>query len=186
MISVQLLNELKRHDEHKTGKDDGLSVLHSIVWDSALADRSERSRLSAAGHPVVRQTTVRGMWQRVLRVLRSWEWSSNDSQGENRDLITTTTADGLCQLPKGAQRRFFPVELMSLQLWLTPGWLAGKTECGTSEVVPGHQTHSNSEVINNCLVLNNWVCGKWFHSSRKLILRRLKSVNHLQNQSHLH
>lgn len=31
MISVQLLNELKIHDENKTGKDDGLSVLHSIV-----------------------------------------------------------------------------------------------------------------------------------------------------------
>lgn len=30
-MSVQLLNELKRHDENKTGKDDGLPVLHSIV-----------------------------------------------------------------------------------------------------------------------------------------------------------
>ena len=48
MLLVHLLNELKTHDENKTCRDSGLSPLHSIMWDSALANQSERSLPSAA------------------------------------------------------------------------------------------------------------------------------------------
>ena len=119
MLLVHLLNELKTHDENKTCRDSGLSPLHSIMWDSALANQSERSLPSAVGRRVVRQTMVRARWQRVLRVVRSWESSSSDSQRENRDLGTTNPVDGVWQLPKGAHRWFFP----QLTWWAhSPGW----------------------------------------------------------------